>query len=206
MLRRQVHCAYRRPLIVMTPKSMLRNKTVVSPLADFTDGTRFHEVLDDPALVRARESDGDGRQVRRIILCSGKIYWELAEQRDKDSAPVAIIRLEQFYPFPADMLVRILNQYAHAHDDVVWVQEESHNMGGWFFVEPRMRLLGFDIQYVGRDDSASPATGLLEIHKREQREIVRTALHGKAPHMVASYQPSDFSGNLAPAANEKVKV
>jgi 2-oxoglutarate dehydrogenase E1 component len=103
-----------------------------------------------------------------------------------------ILRLEQFYPFPAEMLERTLNKYPRGHADMVWVQEESHNMGGWFFVEPRLRAMGFDIRYVGRDASASPATGSLEIHKREQQELVRAAFHAKAPHLVASYHPSDF--------------
>src|SRR5205823_9898108 len=99
---------------------------------------------------------------------------------------------EQFYPFPAELLQRILNKYPRGHADVVWVQEESHNMGGWFFVEPRLRQMGFDIKYIGRDDSASPATGSLEIHKREQRELVKAAFQAKAPHLVASYNPSEF--------------
>jgi 2-oxoglutarate dehydrogenase E1 component len=115
------------------------------------------------------------------------------EQRAKETKSVVIVRLEQFYPFPAEALKRTLNKYPRGLGDIVWVQEESHNMGGWFFVEPRLRQMGFDIKYVGRDDSASPATGSLEIHRREQRELVRAAFHGKAPHMVASYNSSEAS-------------
>ena len=200
LLRRQVHSPYRRPLIVMTPKSMLRNKAVVSGLVDFTDGTYFQEVLDDRSPhapreeVRHAERDDYGKRADRIILCSGKVYWDLMEQRAKETKSVVILRLEQFYPFPAELLQRILNKYSRGHADMVWVQEESHNMGGWFFVEPRLRAMGFDIKYVGRDDSASPATGSLEIHKREQRELVRAAFHSKGAHHVCSYNASDFFG------------
>jgi 2-oxoglutarate dehydrogenase E1 component len=195
LLRRQVKSPHRRPLIVMTPKSMLRNKAVVSGVAAFTEETHFQEVLDDSAFLPSpsgRGVGGEGGRAERIVLCSGKVYWDLLEQRTKETKSVVILRLEQFYPFPAEQLQRILNKYPRGHADMVWVQEESHNMGGWFFVEPRMHALGFDIQYVGRDASASPATGSLEIHKREQRELVRAAFHAKAPHMVASYNSSDF--------------
>jgi 2-oxoglutarate dehydrogenase E1 component len=186
LLRRQVRSTHRRPLIVMTPKSMLRNKAVVSGIDQFTEGTYFQEVLDDQA--------GDKTRAERIILCSGKVYYDLIEQRAKETKSVIILRLEQFYPFPAELLQRILNKYPRGHADMVWAQEESHNMGGWFFVEPRLRQMGFDIKYVGRDDSASPATGSLEIHKREQRELVRAAFHAKGPHYVCSYNAGDYFG------------
>jgi 2-oxoglutarate dehydrogenase E1 component len=194
LLRRQIHCPYRRPLIVMTPKSMLRNKLVVSGIEQFTEGTSFQEVLDDPAADKRAE---------RIILCSGKFYWDLLEQRAKETKSVVILRLEQFYPFPAPLLERTLNKYPRGHADMVWVQEESHNMGGWSFIEPKIRSLGYDIKYIGRDDSASPATGSLEIHKREQRELVRAAFSGRAPHMVASYRPTDISVSQPVGAGEK---
>jgi 2-oxoglutarate dehydrogenase E1 component len=185
LLRRQVHSPYRRPLIVMTPKSMLRNKAVVSPVADFTGETHFREVLDDSAADKRAE---------RVILCSGKVYWDLLEQRAKETKSVAIIRLEQIYPFPAEQIQRILKQYPRGCNDVVWLQEESHNMGAWFFVEPRLRRLGFDVKYIGRDDSASPATGSLEIHRREQRELVRAAFHSDEALLVASYNANDHFG------------
>jgi 2-oxoglutarate dehydrogenase E1 component len=186
LLRRQVRSAYRRPLIVMTPKSMLRNKAVVSGIDQFTEGTYFQEVLDDQA--------GDRTRAERIILCSGKIYYDLIEQRAKETKSVIILRLEQFYPFPGELLQRIMNKYPRARADVVWTQEESHNMGGWFFVEPRLRAMGFDVKYVGRDDSASPATGSLEIHKREQREVVQAAFHAKESHLVCSYNAGNYFG------------
>jgi len=194
LLRRQVKSPHRRPLIIMTPKSMLRNKAVVSSIEQFTEGTSFQEVLDDAA--------GDKTRVERIILCSGKVYWDLLEQRAKETKSVVILRLEQFYPFPTELLTRIMNKYPRGHADVVWVQEESHNMGGWFFVEPRLRQMGFDVKYVGRDASASPATGSLEIHKREQRELVKAAFNGSGSHFICSYDVGDFFG----AASDKPEV
>jgi 2-oxoglutarate dehydrogenase E1 component len=209
LLRRQVKSPHRRPLIVMTPKSMLRNKLVVSGLEQFTGGTYFQEVLDDSAMLPSpsgRGVGGEGSRADRIILCSGKVYWDLIEQRAKETKSVVILRLEQFYPFPTEQLRRTLNKYPRGHADVVWVQEESQNMGGWFFVEPRIRQMGFDIKYIGRDASASPATGSLEIHKREQRELVREAFHGTAPHLVCSYNPSEIIASPAPAPSEMVKA
>jgi 2-oxoglutarate dehydrogenase E1 component len=203
LLRRQVRSTHRRPLIVMTPKSMLRNKAVVSGIAEFTEGTAFQEVLDDRSPhapreeTRHAERDDYGKRAERIILCSGKVYWDLLEQRAKETKSVVILRLEQFYPFPVELLQRIMNKYPRGHADVVWVQEESHNMGGWFFVEPRLRALGFDIKYIGRDASASPATGSLEIHKREQRELVKAAFHASGPHFVCSYDVGAFFGAAA---------
>jgi 2-oxoglutarate dehydrogenase E1 component len=227
LLRRQIRSPYRRPLIVMTPKSMLRNKAVVSPLADFTEGTHFQEIIDDPEYAgRARllpsrkapessgsaarqeprpSSEGVSRTPERVILCSGKVYWDLLEQQAKETKSVAIVRLEQFYPFPAEAIRRTLNDYPRAKNDIVWVQEESHNMGGWFFVEPRLRALGFDVKYIGRDDSASPATGSLEIHRREQRELVKAAFHGNGPHLVASYNPHDSFGTASDGKSDTAK-
>ena len=208
LLRRQIHSPHRRPLVVMTPKSMLRNKQVVSGIDQFTEGTCFQEVLDDAAFLPSpsgRGVGGNGGRAERIILCSGKVYWDLMEQRAKETKSVAIMRLEQFYPFPAEALERTLSKYPRGLGDIVWVQEESHNMGGWFFVEPRLRQMSFDIKYVGRDDSASPATGSLEIHRREQRELVRAAFQGEAPHMVASYNPGESFPNQAQATGEQAQ-
>jgi 2-oxoglutarate dehydrogenase E1 component len=193
LLRRQIKSPYRRPLIVMTPKSMLRNKAVVSSIEQFTEETHFQDVLDDQA--------GDRTRADRIILCSGKVYWDLMEQRAKETRPVVILRLEQFYPFPIEMLRRILNKYPRGQADMVWVQEESRNMGGWFFVEPRLRSMGFEVKYVGRDASASPATGSLEIHKREQRELVQAAFHAKESHLVCSHNVGAYFATTEPARN-----
>jgi 2-oxoglutarate dehydrogenase E1 component len=174
-LRRQLHRNFRRPLVVMTPKSLLRHKAAVSPVEDLTTG-HFCEVLDDP--------QADPARVRRVLICSGKIYYELCAHRDQQHiAEAAILRVEQFYPFPAELLRRLLSRYRHARERV-WVQEESMNMGGWSFMEPRLRELGYSVVYVGRDASASPATASRRIHLREQSEVVEAALRGQVPHMV----------------------
>jgi 2-oxoglutarate dehydrogenase E1 component len=186
LLRRQMHAEYRRPLVVMTPKSLLRHKVAVSDVDELTHG-HFRAVLDDP--------DGDKNRVKRIILCSGKVYYDLLEQQKKDQAPVVILRLEQFYPFPTELLQRTLNKYPKGHGDIVWVQEESHNMGGWSFVEPRLRELGYNVHYIGRDASASPASGSRQVHLREQRDLVRAALGGvPGPYYVATYNPREALG------------
>src|SRR5262249_43541043 len=175
LLRRQIRRDFRKPLIVMTPKSMLRLKAAQSPLEQLISG-RFQEVLDDPAVSAER--------AKRLLLCSGKIYYELVEARARAEAmETAIIRLEQFYPFPEEQLRRVLDRYRKAQQ-LIWVQEESQNMGGWSFVEPRLRAMGPSVDYVGRDASASPATGSLTIHKEEQKELVEAAIHGPAPCVV----------------------
>src|SRR5207247_1127605 len=122
---------------------------------------------------------------KRLLLCSGKIYYDLMAQRAKEETGVAIVRVEQFYPFATEKLQRVLKKYAKARE-VIWAQEESMNMGGWTFMEPRLRGLGARVLYVGRDASASPATGSRHVHLREQKELVETATSGAAPHMVRS--------------------
>ncbi len=123
-------------------------------------------------------------RVRRVLMCSGKVYHELVKLRTKtETDDVAIVRVEQFYPFPEEALQRSLARYRNAEEHV-WVQEESQNMGGWWFMEPRLRALGYPAEYVGRDASASPATGSHEVHKREQEELVEAAVRGAAPHLV----------------------
>ncbi len=175
-----MHRNFRKPLIVMTPKSLLRHKACVSPLSDFTENS-FHEVLDD--------TGADPGRVRRVVLCSGKIYYDLLEQRAKEEDAVALVRVEQFYPFAQDQVQRAVQRYPKARD-VLWVQEESLNMGGWAFMEPRLHALGIKVKYVGRDASASPATGSRQVHLREQKEVVATALAGTAPHLVRSQPES----------------
>jgi 2-oxoglutarate dehydrogenase E1 component len=201
LLRRQIHAGFRRPLVVMTPKSLLRHKVALSSLDDFTRGV-FQEVMDDP--------DAKGDRARRIVLCSGKVYYDLLEQRNREQAPAVILRMEQLYPYPADLLQRLINRYPRAKGDIVWVQEESQNMGAWFFIEPRLRELGYNVRYVGRDASASPATGSRQIHLREQKELVYAALHAKASHLVSSQHARDFftalpRGEEAPAAQVEKK-
>jgi 2-oxoglutarate dehydrogenase E1 component len=158
----------------MTPKSLLRHKDCVSVADDFSS-LGFREVIDDtgPRPERAR----------RVLLCSGKVYFDLLEKRVGDD--IAIVRVEQLYPFPEAQLRTVLNRYRKA--EVVWVQEESQNMGGWSFMEPRLRAMGYTVSYIGRDASASPAVGSLKIHQREQAELVEAALNGgPVPHIVGS--------------------
>ncbi len=178
MLRRQMKRNFRKPLIVMTPKSMLRAK--ISPVVDLVSG-RFHEIIDDATATPER--------IRRVLLCSGKVYHELTKLRTKtETDDVAIVRVEQFYPFPEEQVRRALGRYRKA-DEYVWVQEESQNRGGWSFMEPRLRELGYAPEYVGRDASASPATGSHGVHNREQAELVEAAISGEAPHLVRASNP-----------------
>ncbi len=179
LLRRQVRRDFRKPLVVMTPKSLLRHKVAVSTIEELVNG-RFHEVLDDTV-----EPD----RVRRVVLCSGKVYYDLLSQRKAagKERDVAILRLEQFYPWPGEMLQSFLSRYHNARE-WVWAQEESQNMGGWTFVAPRLQeLTGHGFEYVGRDASASPATGSHHVHDREQSELVEAAIGAAVPHLVCSH-------------------
>jgi 2-oxoglutarate dehydrogenase E1 component len=191
VLRRQMKRKFRKPLILMTPKSMLRLKAAASPLAELTGG-RFHEVMDD--------QDADPARVQKVIFCSGKVFYELQDVRGKSEQGdrVAIVRLEQFYPFHEEAVRQVCGRYRKARE-WVWVQEESQNMGAWSFVEPRLRaLLEQEIHYIGRDASASPATGSRAIHLREQKELLEAAIHGTGTHIVrASYD----RGQASPAAS-----
>jgi len=175
VLRRQMKRNFRKPLVLMTPKSLLRLKACASPVEELVHG-RFEDVLDD--------TEVDPAAVRRVLLCSGKIYYELLDRRTQEKAnDVAIVRVEQLYPFPEEPLTRALKRYRKAKE-LVWVQEESQNNGAWTFIEPRLRALGHPVEYVGRDASASPATGSSQVHKREQKEIVESAIRGEVPHIV----------------------
>jgi 2-oxoglutarate dehydrogenase E1 component len=140
-------------------------------------------VLDDPVV--------DPERIRRVLVCSGKVYYDLLAKREEagQTREVAIVRLEQFYPWPGDTLKAALARYRSARE-WVWVQEESQNMGGWTYMAPRLNeLMGFDFQYVGRDASASTATGLHHVHDREQAELVDAAIGVGAalPHLVAAH-------------------
>jgi 2-oxoglutarate dehydrogenase E1 component len=175
VLRRQMKRNFRKPLVLMTPKSLLRLKAAASPLEELISD-RFHEVLDD--------TQADPARVRRVVLCSGKVYYELLERRaQEEGGAVALVRVEQFYPFPEEPLKQALARYRKAKE-YVWAQEESQNMGGWTFMEPRLRALGYPAEYVGRDASASPATGSRQLHLREQKEVVEAAIRGPVPHVV----------------------
>jgi 2-oxoglutarate dehydrogenase E1 component len=172
-LRRQVRRSFRKPLVVMTPKSLLRHKECVSTLADFGPGTSFKRILaeTDPLT--------EDIKVRRVILCSGKVYFDLvAERRKRKIDDIAILRIEQLYPFPFSRLGVRLSQYPNA--EVVWCQEEPENMGAWYFVDRRIEraLSGLNARpiYIGRPEAASPATGSARTHVKEQADLVDRAL------------------------------
>ena len=175
-LRRQLHRNFRKPLIVFEPKSLLRHKLAVSSLADMAEGTKFQFVIPEIDELAPPE------EIRRVIICSGKVYYDLLqERRAKGIANIAIVRLEQMYPFPQLTLGRILAPYVNA--DVVWCQEEPENMGAWTFVDRRIEnVLGrLDMKvrrpaYVGREAAASPATGLARTHMAQQSRLVATVL------------------------------
>ena len=171
LLRRQVRPGMERPLIIMTPKSLLRLPASSSSIDQLTSGG-FAPLIDDPDI-------GDSNAVKRVVLCSGKVYYDLAEARKKsEDRSVAVVRLEQFYPFPLKSIQEMLAKYSNA-TELVWAQEEPQNMGGWTFVQDRLENLLRDCErprYVGRSASASPATGSYSIHQKEQAEIVAEAL------------------------------
>jgi 2-oxoglutarate dehydrogenase E1 component len=177
MLRRQVHRSFRKPLIVMTPKSMLRIPT--GHINDLMND-RFHEMLDDPYF--ADDDSHDRSKVTRVILCCGKIYWELKERREKTGrTDIAIVRIEQVYPFHADLLREVLEGYPK-DAKLMYVQEEPYNAGAFLFVSDKLQaVLGLDRpEYVGRPESGSPATGSKRLHKSQQ-DLILTRAVGPAP-------------------------
>ncbi|HWL69216.1 MAG TPA: 2-oxoglutarate dehydrogenase E1 component [Geminicoccus sp.] len=180
VLRRQLCRDFRKPLVLMGPKSLLRHKRCVSTLEDMGQNTTFHRVMYD------RPPSEVDQAVERVVLCSGKVYYDLEAQREELGLTdkVALVRLEQLAPFPEDAVLRELSRYPTSAK-FVWCQEESRNMGAWFFVMPRienlMESLGVPqrrLAYAGRKPSASPATGSLSQHEREQKALVSEALLG----------------------------
>ncbi len=188
LLRRQVRQPSARPLVVMTPKSLLRLPAAVSSIEELTTGG-FRPVIDDAEV-------SDRSAVRRIVVCGGKVFYDLAAARRKsEDYRVAIIRLEQFYPFPERALREIFATYEQA-TQLVWCQEEPKNYGGWHFVEPRLAglLKGSERPfYAGRAASASPATGSYTIHELEQRKLIDDALTEHAPY-VSGASTARFAG------------
>jgi 2-oxoglutarate dehydrogenase E1 component len=176
VLRRQMHRSFRKPLVIMTPKSLLRHKLAVSSIADFTGDSHFRRILSDlnpPA----------DAEVKRLVLCSGKLSYELMEARDKaGDHSISIVRIEQLYPFPSEpLLVRL--QRMTGLEEVVWAQEEPKNQGYWSFVEPLLEQCLADAGvrprrpvYAGRAASASTATGLAKRHAAEQAALIAEAL------------------------------
>jgi 2-oxoglutarate dehydrogenase E1 component len=174
-----MHRPFRKPLIVMTPKSLLRHKRAVSFLADMETSNSFHRVLRDQAEVVpgattiALAKDAD---IKRVVLCSGKVYFDLMEEREKRGENrIQILRLEQLYPFPDSVLAQELNRFPKA--ELVWCQEEPKNQGAWTFVAPRLETLtGGKPRYVGRPEYASTAAGLMKQHLAELAQFLNDAL------------------------------
>ncbi|MGB4101589.1 MAG: 2-oxoglutarate dehydrogenase E1 component [Alphaproteobacteria bacterium] len=181
ILRRQIRRSYRKPLILATPKSLLRHKSCVSSLIEFGPNTSFQRVIGDPGTKLRPDS-----KINRVVLCSGKVFYDLIEARDaQNSGDVALIRLEQIYPFPHRELVRELKRYPNA--EIIWCQEEPENQGGWTFVDRRIEAVLTELNgkakrptYAGRTAAAAPATGSLKRHTKEQTALLETAL-GAAP-------------------------
>ena len=179
VLRRQMHRDFRKPLVMMTPKSLLRHKMAVSSLDDFAQGSSFHRVLWDTD----RDDLVKPEKMKRVVLCTGKVYYDLLqERRDRGIKDVTILRLEQLYPFPEKALAAELAPFKNA--DVVWCQEEPENQGAWFFVDRRIEGVLSALKhkagrpkYAGRVASASPATGLMSRHIAEQAKLVDEALN-----------------------------
>jgi 2-oxoglutarate dehydrogenase E1 component len=176
VLRRQMLRPFRKPLVIMTPKSLLRHPLAKSDAKWFMGDSHFRRILSDKADI------ADGK-VRRLVLCSGKVAYDLMEKRDAEGlGDVSIVRLEQLYPFPGEPLAMRLQKMTNL-EEVVWCQEEPKNNGAWFFVESRIEdaLIAAGHQgkrprYAGREESASPATGFAKRHAEQQDALVATAL------------------------------
>ena len=171
VLRRQMIRQFRKPLILMTPKSLLRNKEAASPLSEFTKGG-FKTVLGE------RDDTIDASQVTRLVMCSGKVYYDLVKQRaERQIGDVAIIRLEQLYPFPHKALTAELKKYPKL-EEIIWCQDEPQNQGAWFFVQHNIlenMSDGMKLAYAGRPASASPACGYAHLHQEQQKSLLNTA-------------------------------
>ena len=184
-MRRQIHRKFRKPLIVFSPKSLLRHKRCVSEIEDFLPHNSFHRMLPDHAdfpeynLIKLAKDD----QIKRVVLCSGKVYFDISEKREVIKNPkVQLLRIEQLYPFPVKTLVSYLRRFKNA-DEFIWCQEEPQNMGAWSVVEKYIEwALNFvdakskKVKYVGREASASTATGYLKKHVQQQDEIISKVL------------------------------
>jgi 2-oxoglutarate dehydrogenase E1 component len=190
MLRRQVHREFRKPLVVMSPKNLLRHPKAVSDISEFDNsddndslqGVRFKRlIMDKTSKSRSMDSPAEN-EVERVIFCSGKVYYDLDDERDaaKNIDRVKICRIEQLAPFPWDLVKRELKRYPNA--EVVWCQEEPMNMGAWWHVQPRMSTLFKDLgrsgetRYAGRKPASSPATGYAAVHAQEQAQLVADAI------------------------------
>jgi 2-oxoglutarate dehydrogenase E1 component len=215
MLRRQMLQPFRKPLIVMTPKSLLRHEMSVSSLEDLTRGS-FARVIDETDELAPA-------QVRRLVFCSGKVYFDLLKARRKDGIrDVALVRIEQLYPFPSEEYEAILNRYSNARE-IVWCQEEPQNQGAWYQIRHRLQeLLGArrQVLYAGRAPAAAPATGIAKIHDAEQHALIDAALRatttedsarettrltGTAPAAIPAPAPAVATGTPAPVMRKSSK-
>lgn len=173
MIRRQMLRQYRKPLIVFTPKSLLRHKLSTSNLDDLAEGTRWQEIIDDIDDIKPKD-------VERVVLCSGKVYFDLLQARRKQELTnTAIVRIEQPYPFPENELAQLLRRRYNRAERVVWCQEEPKNQGAWYSTQHHLRNAlkpGQELFYAGRDASASPAVGYPKLHHEQQRQLVEAAL------------------------------
>ena len=180
LLRRQLLRDFRKPLVIFTPKSLLRHKRAVSTIADMDAGTSFHRCLDDLAPCTPEK-------VRRLVLCSGKVYYDLLEAREKTARDdVYLLRVEQLYPFPADVVAEYAARFANL-EEVVWAQEEPKNAGAWTFVAPLIEgALNRRPVYAGRAAAAATATGLMRRHNAEQAKLIAEALGASRAEVTAA--------------------
>jgi 2-oxoglutarate dehydrogenase E1 component len=178
-----LHRDFRKPLILMTPKSLLRHPMCISDASDFTDGSTFHRILwDDAQRGHSAQKLKADDQIKRVVLCTGKVYFDLLAERDaRGLDDTYLMRIEQLYPVPTIPLTTEFSRFKDA--EFVWCQEEPKNQGAWTFIEPEIETLLLKIgaknprpRYAGRVASASPATGLASKHKLEQQTLVNDAL------------------------------
>ncbi|MEM1088475.1 MAG: 2-oxoglutarate dehydrogenase E1 component [Pseudomonadota bacterium] len=187
-LRRQIHRDFRKPLVIMTPKSLLRHKLATSTLDDLNTKSSFHRILWDDAETPGREGKvklKKDNKIRRVVLCSGKVYYDLFEDREKSGADdIYLLRIEQFYPVPRKALMKELGRFPQA--EIVWCQEEPRNMGGWTFIRDEIEWCAGKAgvkaprpKYAGRPPAAATATGLLSTHEKEKEAFLNAALGEK---------------------------
>ena len=184
ILRRQIHRKFRKPLVLLTPKSLLRNRLATSEKKDFLNNSSFHRILrDDNDYCNNNDfSLTEDNKIKKVIICSGKIYYDLLEKRNSSKLKnIYLLRIEQFYPFPARPLKSELSRFPNAK--IIWCQEEPKNQGAWFFIEPNIEWVLNKISfknkracYVGRSSAASPATGLAKEHNKQQIKLINEAL------------------------------
>ena len=185
VLRRQMHREFRKPLIIMTPKSLLRHKKCISNISEFSKKSTFHRVLEDDAYTKINnllDLKKRDNQIKKVVMCSGKIYYDLIEEREKSkNRAVTFVRIEQLYPFPAKTLANILKRYTKA--EFIWCQEEPKNMGAWNtvrnYIDRTLEIINFgdkSVKYVGRKAASSTATGNFNKHLAQQKEILEKIL------------------------------